>query len=136
MLTSNALFYLMPLVQLKKRNRLIRKKAYVLLFDAFNRCSLDHLKKKCVTFTIKKSFDFLRKKTRRNTPHLNSQRYKVYSGNRLFWHYHFWLPFVYKSVSQSSFNLSYSGDKRLLSEVLRKWSWFHGHNEHFLKYLG
>ena len=27
------------------------------------------------------------------------------------------------------------GDKRLLSEFLRKWGWFHGHNERFTKYL-
>ena len=28
------------------------------------------------------------------------------------------------------------GDKRLLSGFFRKWSWFHGHNERFSKYLG
>ena len=28
-----------------------------------------------------------------------------------------------------------SGDKRLLSEFLRIWGWFQGHNEYFPKYL-
>ena len=31
--------------------------------------------------------------------------YKVYSWKRLFWHYGLQLPFVYKTVSQISFNL-------------------------------
>ena len=39
-------------------------------------------------------------------------------------------------MSQISFNLFYLWDKRLLSEFLRKWGWFHGHNERFPKYLG
>ena len=65
-----------------------------------------------------------------------AKRYKVYSGKRLFWHYCLQLSFVYKTVSQISFNLFWSGDKRLLSEFLRKWRWFHGHNERFPKYLG
>ena len=43
--------------------------------------------------------------------------------------------FGYKTVSQISFNFFCSGDKRLLSEVLRKWDWFQGHNERFPKYL-
>ena len=41
-----------------------------------------------------------------------------------------------KPVSQISFNLFWSGHKRLLSEFLTKSSWFHGHDERFLKYLG
>ena len=44
--------------------------------------------------------------------------------------------FVYETMSQISFNLFCSGDKRLLSEFLRKWGWFHEHNERFSKYLG
>ena len=44
--------------------------------------------------------------------------------------------FVYKTISQISFNLFCSGDIRLLSEFLRKWGWFQGQNESFLKYLG
>ena len=39
-------------------------------------------------------------------------------------------------MSQISFKLFCSGDKRLLSEFLRKWGWFQGHNERFPKYLG
>ena len=39
-------------------------------------------------------------------------------------------------VSQISFKLLCSGDKRLLSEYLREWGWFQGHNERFPKYLG
>ena len=65
-----------------------------------------------------------------------AKRYKVYSGKRLFWHYCLQLSFVYKTVSQISFNLFWSGDRRLLSEFLRKWGWFQGHNERFPKYLG
>ena len=38
--------------------------------------------------------------------------------------------FVHKTMSQISFNLICSGDKRLL------WGWFHWHNELFPKYLG
>ena len=33
-------------------------------------------------------------------------------------------------------NLFCARDKRLLSEFLRKWGWFQGHNECFPKYLG
>ena len=39
-------------------------------------------------------------------------------------------------VSDIFLNLSCSGDKRLLSEFLRKWGWFKGHNERFPKYIG
>ena len=60
----------------------------------------------------------------------------MYSGKRLFWHYRLQLSFVYKTLSQISFNLFCSGDERLLSEFLRKWGWFHGHNERFPKHLG
>ena len=67
---------------------------------------------------------------------LTTRRYKVYSGKRLFWHHCLHLSFVYKTVSQISFNFCCSGDKSLLSELLRKWDWFQGHNEFFPKYLG
>ena len=46
------------------------------------------------------------------------------------------IVFVYKTLSQISFKLFCSGDKKLLSEFLRKWGWFQGHNERFPKYLG
>ena len=35
-----------------------------------------------------------------------------------------------------SYKLFFLGDKRFLSEFLRKWGWFHRHNERFPKYLG
>ena len=60
----------------------------------------------------------------------------VYFRKHLFWHYRLQLYFVYKTVSQISFNLFWSGDKRLSSEFLRKWGWFHGRNKRFPKYLG
>ena len=41
-------------------------------------------------------------------------RYKVYSGERLYRHYCLQLSFVYKTVSQISFNLFCLGNKRLL----------------------
>ena len=44
--------------------------------------------------------------------------------------------FLYKTVSQISFNFLCLGDKRLLSEFLGKWGWFQWHNEGFAKYLG
>ena len=46
------------------------------------------------------------------------------------------LSFVYKTVTQISFKLFCSGDKKILSEFLRKWGWFQGYNECFPKYLG
>ena len=57
-----------------------------------------------------------------------AKRCKVYSEKRVFWHFRLQLSFVYKSESQISFNFFWSGDKRLLSEFLRKWDRFHGHN--------
>ena len=53
----------------------------------------------------------------------------------MFWHYRLQLSLVYETVSQISFNLFSSGDKRLLSELLRKWHWFNELNQHFPKYL-
>ena len=58
-----------------------------------------------------------------------AKRCKVFSQKRLFWHYRLQLSFVYKTVSRISFNLFWSGDKKLWSEFLRKWVWFYGHNE-------
>ena len=59
----------------------------------------------------------------------------VYSGKRLFWHYRIQLSFFYKTVSQISFNLFCSGDKRLLSEFLK--AEIHGHfNMIILKLTG
>ena len=60
--------------------------------------------------------------------------YKVYLGKRLFWHFCLQLSFVYKIMSQISFNLFCSRNKKLLSEFLRKWCWFHEYNERFPKF--
>ena len=60
-----------------------------------------------------------------------AKKHKVYWGKRLFCHYPLQLSFMYTIVSEISFNLFWSGDKRLLSESLRRWGWFHRHNERF-----
>ena len=65
-----------------------------------------------------------------------AKRYKIYSRKRLLWYYRLQLSLVYKTMSQIYSNLFCSGDKSLLSEFLRKWGWFHGHNERLPKYLG
>ena len=57
-------------------------------------------------------------------------------GKHLFWVYNLQLSFVYKTMSQISFNLFFLGDKRLLSEFLQKWGWFDELNERFPKHLG
>ena len=44
------------------------------------------------------------------------------------------LSFVNKNLSQISFNLFCTGDNKLLSEFLRKWSWYQ--KQRFPKYLG
>ena len=108
---------------------LINKGMCVLLFDVFKHLLL---RKTDVLKTCRKS-KFLGEKIGRNT--LAWRALKVYSGKRLFWLYYLQLSFLYKTVSQISFNFFCSGDKKLLSEVLRKWSWFQGHNERFSKYL-
>ena len=61
---------------------------------------------------------FLGKKVWRNALALKSK--KVYSGKSLLWHYYLQLSFVYKTVSQISFNLFCFEDKGLLSEFFRK----------------
>ena len=93
------------------------------------------LRKTDILKTCRKS-KFFGKKIWRNAPPLKSKRYKVYLGKRLFWQYCLHLFFVYKTVSQISFNLFCSGDKRLLWEFLKEWGWFQGHNECFPKFLG
>ena len=75
-------------------------------------------------------FDFLEKNIWRNAKTL---RIKVYSGERLYWHYRLDLFFVYKIVSQIFLKLFFSEDKRLLLESLHKWGWCQGHNELFPK---
>ena len=121
---------------------LINKGMCVLLFDGFKQLlwrKTDLLK------TCRKS-KFLGKKIWRNAPALKSKkvqgifrksffserkleemhqlwraiRYKVYSGKCFFWRYYHQMPLSAKPCFQISFKLFCSGDKRLLSEFLRK----------------
>ena len=104
----------------------------ILLFDVFK-----HLlsRKTEVLKTCQKS-KFLRKKIWRNALALKSKKKQFILGKCLFWHHCLKLSFVNKAVSQISFKLFCSGDKRLLSEFLKKWGWFQAHNVCFLKCLG
>ena len=115
----------------KQTNWLINKRMRVLLFDVFKHLLL---RKTDVLKNCRKS-KFLRKKCWRNALALKSKKVKGIFGKPLFWHNYLQLSFVYKIVSQICFELFSSGDKRLLSEFLRKWGWFEGHNERFPKYL-
>ena len=85
------------------------------------------------TFRKKK---LLGKKIWRNAPALKSKKVQGIFRDKFFWHYCLQLFFAYKTVSQISFNLFCLGDKRLLSEFLRKWGWFQRHNEPFPKCFG
>ena len=82
------------------------------------------LRKKDSFKTCQKS-KFLGKKIWRNTLALKSKKVpgNVYLGNIVF--------SCFSSTKPDFFYFCYSGDKRLLSEFLRKWGWFQGHNEHF-----
>ena len=104
----------------------------VLLFDVFKHLLL---KKSDVLKTCWKN-KFLGKKIWRKSLALKSKMVQGIFGKTLFWHYYLQLSFFYKTLSQISFKLFCSGDKRLLSEFLKKWGWFHVHNERFPKYLG
>ena len=113
----------------------ISKGIYVILFDIFNGCFLVQLNKLIVVkhlllrkTDVLKTLILLERKFEDMHYLRRAKRYKVYLGKCLFWHYRLQLSFIYKTVSQISFNLFWSGDKRLLSEFLRKWDWFHGHN--------
>ena len=112
----------------------------VLSFNVFNRCSLVQLKKqnrwtsKEMSVTIKENwrsqiFDFLWKKIWRNALALKNK--KVYT--RYTWGNNFGIIvfscLLSLNLSQIFLNMFYSGDKRLLSEFLRTWGWFHGHSE-------
>ena len=119
---------------IKETNWLINKGMCVLLFDVFRQLLL---RKIDVLKTCRKG-KFLGKKTWRNTLALKSKTVQHIFGKTFILallssiHYYF----VYQTVSQISFKLFCSGNKRLLSEFLRKWGWFQGHNERFPKYLG
>ena len=60
-----------------------------------------------------------------------AKRYKVYLEKPLSS-----VVFCLQNLTQISSKLFCSADKKLLSEFLRKWDWFQGHNEYFPKYLG
>ena len=96
----------------------------VLSFDVFKHLLL----RETDVLKICRKSKFLGKKIWRNALALKSKKVQGNSGIRLFWHYYLQLSFVYKTMFQISFKLFCSGDKRLLSEFLRKWGWFHGHN--------
>ena len=104
----------------------------VLLFDVFKHLLL---RKTDVLKTCRKS-KFLGKKIWRNALALKGKKVHGKFGETFTLSLLSSAVFVYKTVSQISFNLICSGDKRLLLEFLRKWGWFQGHNERFPKYLG
>ena len=74
----------------------------------------------CQTFTIEKNwryqnFDFLGKKIWRNARTLKSKKVEGIFEERLYWDYRLQLSFVHKIMSQISFKLFFSEDKRFLS---------------------
>ena len=100
----------------------------VLLFDFFKHLVL---RKTCILKTCRKK-KFLGKKIWRNALALKSKKVQGIFRKMFILK----MSFVYKTVSHIFLKLFYLGEKRLLSEFLRKWGWFQGHNEHFPKYLG
>ena len=117
---------------LKKTNWLINKGMCVLLFGVFKHLLL----RKIDVLKTGRNSTFLGKKIWRNALALKSKMVEGIFGKRLFWHNYLQLPFVYKSISQISFKLFCSGDKKLLQEFHRKSGRFQGRNERFPKYLG
>ena len=71
----------------------------------------------------------------RNALALKSARYKIYLGKRLFRYCCLQQSFLCKTVSRISFNSYRSGDKRLLSDLIREWGYFHGQDKSFPKNL-
>ena len=127
---SSIVYWSLNLNYIKETNWLINEGMCVLLFDVFKHLLL---RKTDVLKTCRKS-KFLGKKIWRNALALKSKRCKVYSGKRLLWHYYLQQSFVsQKPCFRFLLNQFCSGDERLLSELLRKWSWFQGHNERFPK---
>ena len=104
----------------------------VLLFDTFNGCSssikeLNRLIWKGMSniyyweiLTFSKLWFSLKENLKKCANFKEQKRYKVYSRERLYWHYRLQHSFVYKSLSQISFKLFCSGDKRLLSDIILK----------------
>ena len=114
------MFFMDVLVQLKKSIIMERNVKHLLLRKT----------------DVPQSSIFLERKFEEMHELWRAKRYKVCSGERLYWYYRLQLSFFHKTVSQISFKWFYSGYKMLLSEFLRKWGWFLGHNERFPKYLG
>ena len=113
---------------------------HALLFDVFNSLikEINRPVKHLLYYYEKLTFSTILSERKFEEMHYlwRAKWYKVYSWKRLFWHYRLQLSFIYKTVSQISFTFFWSGDRRLLSEFLKQWGWFHGHNERFPKYLG
>ena len=119
---------------IKEASWLINKVMCVLLSDVVFKHSEKLFRKTDVLKTCRKS-KYLGKKIWRNALAWKSKKLQGIFGKTFIWHYYLQLSFVYKTVSQISFKLFCSGDKRPLSEFPSKWGWL-GHNEHFPKYLG
>ena len=79
---------------------------------------------------------FLGENIWRNALALKSKKVQVCSRKCLFWHGRLQQSLFYKIVFQIFFNLFRSGDKRLLSDFMGKWDWFHGYDIRFPKNLG
>ena len=124
---SSLVYQLYIFSSINKRNWLINRGIFVLLFDVFKHLLL---RKTDVLKTCQKS------KIWRNALALKCQKVQGIFGKLLFWHYYLQLSFVYKIVSHISFKLFCLGDKKLLSDFLTVWGWFQWHKERFLKYLG
>ena len=117
---------------IKETNWLINKGTGVLFYYVFK----DLLLPKTDVLETCRKRKFLGKKIWRNALVLKSKKIQGIFGKTFSLTLLSSTVFVYKTVSQISFKLFCSGDKRLLSKFLRKWGWFQGHNERFLKYLG
>ena len=117
---------------IKETNWLINKGTGVLFYYVFK----DLLLPKTDVLETCRKRKFLGKKIWRNALVLKSKKIQGIFGKTFSLTLLSSTVFVYKTVSQISFKLFCSGDKRLLSKFLRKWDWFQGHNERFPKYLG
>ena len=81
------------------------------------------ISKECQTFARKSKF--LGTKIWRNALALKSNMVQgKHLGKSFFWDCFLHLSFIHKTVSQISFSFFCTGDKRVLSEFLRKWGWF------------
>ena len=120
---------------IKETNWLINKGTGVLLYYVFRHLLL---RKTDVLETCRKR-KFLGNKIWRNALVLKSKKIQGIFGKTFILTLLSSTVFLYKTVSQISFKLSFIsfclGDQRLLSKFLRKWDWFQGHNERFPSWL-